>query len=89
MLAWKVALGDPPATFTVPGTVSAPDAVLPIVTVTPPVAAALFRVTVQVVEAFELKLGAPQASDVTVVGETRAMLADALEPFRDAVRVTV
>ena len=89
VLAWKVALGDPPATFTVPGTVSVPDAVLPIVTVTPPAGAALLRVTVQVVEAFEFKLGAPHASDVTVVGDTREIVADVLEPFRDAVRVAV
>ena len=30
VLAWKVALEDPPATFTVPGTVSVPEAGLPI-----------------------------------------------------------
>ena len=89
VLAWKVALGDPPATLTVPGTVSVPVAVLPSVTVTPPGAAALLRVTVQVVEAFEPKLGAPHASDVTVVVETREIVADALEPFSDAVRVAV
>jgi len=89
VLAVKVAVVAPAATLTEPGTVSAEDALLARVTETPPATAALLSVTVQVVEALEASEGDPHPSAVMVFGATSDMVAEALEPLSDAVRVAV
>ena len=85
--AVKVADEAPCETLTEPGTVRTPEAEFAIATVTPPVTAALFRVTVQAVDAFELSEPAAHCSELTAFGATRRRLAVALEPLRDAVMV--
>ena len=89
LLTGKVAVEAPATTFTDAGAVSCDGSVSAIVTVTPPATAALFSVTVQVPEAFESREVMPHCSEVTVLEETREMLADALVLLRLAVRVAV
>jgi len=89
VLTGKVAVEAPAATFTDAGTVSCQGMLSATVTVTPPATAALLSVTVQAPEAFESREVMPHCSEVTVLEETREILADALVPFRLAVRVAV
>ena len=73
VVALKVAVVDPAATATEAGTVNTA-LVLVSVTVLPPVGAAWFRVTVQVLEALGPRLVGLQARAVTIVGATRLMV---------------
>ena len=89
VLTWNVRLEAPAPRFTVAGTLSSEGAVLPIVTVTPPAGAGLLRVTVHRPDAYDSSEVIPQPSEVTVVELPNAMVVDALEPLREAVRVAV
>jgi len=88
-VAVKVADVDPWVMLSEAGTVSRVGTEFPNDTVTPPVVAALLRVTVQVVEAFEARDDAVHCRPVTAMGATTWILADALDPLRDAVMVTL
>jgi len=69
-VAVNVAVDEPPATVTDAGTVSTFTMPPVIVTVDPPVGAAWFIVTVQVVPAFDARLDDKHVSPVTVIGAT-------------------
>ena len=87
--AVKMAEVDPWVMLSEAGTASRVGTEFPNDTVTPPVIAALLRVTVQVVEAFEASDDAVHCRPVTVLGAITWILADALDPLRDAVTVTL
>ena len=74
------------ATVTEAGTVSR-ELLSASATTLPPVGAAWFRVTVQVVAAPELTLVGLQVSAVTSMGATRVRLVDCVEAFKVAVTV--
>jgi hypothetical protein len=89
VVALKLALVAAAATVTEAGTVSAE---LPEerATADPPLGAPLERVTVQVLLAFEARLGGLQASEVTVIGgAVRLIEAVAELPLRTAVITAV
>ena len=92
VVAWNVALLAAGEMFNCAGAANTGEALSPIVTITPAPGGAWFNVTVQVVAPFEESALAPHCSELTaVLGvlETSAMLADWLEPFKEAVRVAV
>ena len=88
VVALNVAELAPAATVTDAGTVSAAF-VLDKLTEEPPVGAAWFRVTVQVLEAFGPKLAGAQLSEVGVAGATRLIVALAETLFNEAVMVAL
>ena len=92
VVAWNVALLAPDGMFNCAGAARVGDALSPIATIAPAPGATWFNVTVQLVAPLEERALAPHCSELTaVLGvlETSAMLADWLEPFKEAVRVAV
>ena len=87
-VAVRVVLVDPVATVTEAGTGNRV-LLLESDTVAPPVRAGLFKVIAQVVAALLLKLAGVQASELTITGANRLMLAVCDVPLRVAVRVAV
>jgi len=85
----KLAVDPPAAMFTEVGTVRIPVALLAIVTVTPPVTAALFKVMVQLVEALESSDGAAHCSADRVLSVANEMAADLVTPFNAALTFAV
>jgi hypothetical protein len=89
VLAVNVAVVAAAATVTDAGTVSTLAIPPPIVTRDPPVGAAWFSVTVQVVLAFDAKFDVPQLSELTSTGAVREMLNVCDDPFSVALNVAV
>jgi len=86
--AVNVPVAAPAARFTEEGTDRAAVAVLAMTTVVA-LAGGGVRVTVQVVEVFEVNDAAPHCSEMPVLFTSNEMVADWLEPLREAVSVAV
>ncbi|HUB82476.1 MAG TPA: hypothetical protein VMB03_26950 [Bryobacteraceae bacterium] len=85
----NVAVVAPAVTVTDAGTLKTPDALLVRVTTAPPDSAVLDRVTVQVVLPLEESVETVHANPVTTGGASNDIVAVAVDPFMDAVRVAV
>ena len=87
VLAEKVPVVEPAETVTEAGTVKAALLVLASVTLAPPAGAAFESVTVQVVEAFDVRLAAAHCSEETEIVDVSDVVTACEDPLRAAVTV--
>ena len=87
MLTEKLPVVEPDATVTEDGTVRAEVAELARATLVPPTGAAFDSVTVQVVEAFDVRFTAAHCSEEIVIGATSDSVTGLEDPLKEAVTV--